>query len=186
LVAKKRRTPLVPHFLAPPPWTNQDLWLYHGTLLHHAKDILKGVDLARSKPRTDFGRGFYTTTLKRQARAWAWTLSLRSPGTVPAIIQFTVDRNLLSRLDTLWFVRGNFDAADFWSLVHHCRGTGGPHRRGLLDRYRKPIEWYVVVVGPVAAFWQQRAAILDADQASFHTKKAAKLLNDSHPVLIPW
>jgi Protein of unknown function (DUF3990) len=184
-MAKKRPATLVPPFLAPPAWTNQDLLLYHGTLQHHAKKILKGVKLAPCRRRTDFGRGFYTTTLERQARAWAWALSLRSPGTAPAVIQFTVDRNRLSRLDTLWFVRGGFDADDFWSLVHHCRITGGDHRRALPVRYKKPVQWYDVVVGPVAAFWEQRTAIFDSDQASFHTEKAIQLLNDSDPELIP-
>ena len=37
--------------------------------------------------------------------------------------------------------------------------------------------WYDMVCGPVAAFWQQRSAMLDADQYSFHTVAAEKVLN---------
>ncbi len=39
-------------------------------------------------------------------------------------------------------------------------------------------EWYDIVCGPVAAFWDQRSAMNDADQISFHTITAAKLLTD--------
>jgi len=102
---------------------------------------------------------------------------------MPAVVQFTVDRNKLAELDTVWFVRGSFDADDFWSLVHHCRHAGGDHRRGLMRR-KQPVKWYDVVVGPVAASWRQRLAISDADQASFHSAAATGLLNASNPVLI--
>ena len=35
-----------------------------------------------------------------------------------------------------------------------------------------------MVSGPVAAFWQQRSAMLDADQYSFHTQRGVDVLND--------
>jgi NhaP-type Na+/H+ and K+/H+ antiporter len=34
------------------------------------------------------------------------------------------------------------------------------------------------VVGPVAAFWDQRLAIQDTDQVSFHTDDAIKLIGE--------
>jgi hypothetical protein len=37
------------------------------------------------------------------------------------------------------------------------------------------------VVGPVAAFWDQRLAIQDTDQVSFHTDDAIKLIGE-HPL----
>jgi len=55
-----------------PDWTserNEYVVLWHGcTML--AKDAIEanGIDLARCAVNTDFGRGFYTTTLERQAR----------------------------------------------------------------------------------------------------------------------
>ena len=35
-----------------------------------------------------------------------------------------------------------------------------------------------MVSGPVAAFWQQRSAMLEADQYSFHTLRGVDVLND--------
>ena len=66
----------IPRFLRPRKWRNQDLILYHGTLSIFSASIRTKVDVRRGKIGTDFGRGFYTTTTKRQARAWAWQLCL--------------------------------------------------------------------------------------------------------------
>jgi hypothetical protein len=37
--------------------------------------------------------------------------------------------------------------------------------------------WYNLVSGPVAAFWDQRVAMDDADQFSFHAKRSIDILN---------
>ena len=167
--------PALPGRYVPGVWTNQPLLLYHGTLHTHVNPILAGVQLGRGKPYTDFGRGFYTTTVEHQALSWAWQLSLRQSGAQPAVVSFEVDRNALAKLECLWFVRGSFDADDFWSLVFRCRGGGPDHSRAGSQ------PWYDTVIGPVAASWRQRLAIYDADQVSFHTPHAANLLNQSNP-----
>ena len=164
---------------APNVWTNQVLTLYHGTVDIHAQSILSGVNVSPGRTYTDFGQGFYTTTVERQAQAWAWQLSQRSRGTLPAVIRFDVDRNALANLECLWFVRGSFDADDFWSLIFHCRQGGNSHGR------TRNQGWYDVGIGPVAASWRQRLSIYDADQVSFHTNSAAILLNNSNPRRIP-
>src|ERR1700674_4795453 len=113
-----------PPFPAYVPWANQDLVLYHGTSdLYHAS-ILAAVNVARGRSHTDFGRGFYTTTYLAQARNWAWFASLRHPGSQPIIIQFRIRRDDVAGLQTVWFVRGNHDANDYWSLVNSCRTRG--------------------------------------------------------------
>ncbi|HZU36124.1 MAG TPA: DUF3990 domain-containing protein, partial [Gemmataceae bacterium] len=62
----------------PPNWMNQSIALFHGTLDTHANAILsKGVNTALGRRHTDFGQGFYTTTVEQQARSWAWQLSLK-------------------------------------------------------------------------------------------------------------
>jgi len=179
-MARTRPPSPAPAGFTPPPWTNQSLVLFHGTLSVHVPSILAGVSVATGRPYTDFGRGFYTTTVKRQADAWAWQLAQRRPGTVPAVIRFTVDRDQLAGLDGMWFVRGSYDADDYWGLVFHCRTTGGDHARGRVNG-----GWYDVVVGPVAASWRQRATLFDADQISFHTTAAERLVNASNPTVVP-
>jgi len=165
-------TPMVP---PPPPWTNQPLILYHGTVDRNVPSILRGVDVRRGRTLTDFGRGFYTTTVERQANSWAVKLSQRKRTTHPAIIRFEVNRDALAELECLWFVRASFDVDDFWSLVFHCRRGGSNHARVTNQG------WYDVVIGPVVASWQQRLILYDVDQVSFHTDKAADLLNNSNP-----
>jgi len=154
-------------------WNNQKLVLYHGTLHHHALDIAKSVDISKGHKYTDFGPGFYTTTILRQARSWAWTHSRRKRGSKYAVVQFEIERDELAGLEALWFVRGSFDAEDFWSLIFHCRNSQSPHGRNAPAPAK-----YDIVIGPAAASWRQRLAIYDADQVSFHTPKAQGVLND--------
>ena len=158
----------------PAAWTNQPIRIYHGTTDVHADAILQaGVRISNGQLRRDFGPGFYTTTLREQAEHWAWELSSRSADAAPAVLELTLDRDALGELETLAFVRGEREAEDFWSLVTHCRAGAADHvRRG--DEAR-----YDVVIGPVAAFWKQRVAMLGADQISFHTQRAQRLLNSA-------
>ncbi len=160
---------------APIPWTNQELILYHGTVDTEVGSILSGIRVTRGRGYTDFGRGFYTTTIERQALAWGWLLSQRRPRTQPAVIRFDVDRDDFGRLESLPLVRAGFDADDFWSLVSHCRSGGTDHGRV------GPQRWYDVVVGVVVGSWRQRLAFHDTDQVSFHTDRAAALLARSNP-----
>jgi len=51
------------------------LILYHGS--NHNFDA---IDLSKSKDKRDFGRGFYTTTLREQAEDWAEALFDRYKG----------------------------------------------------------------------------------------------------------
>jgi hypothetical protein len=51
------------------------LILYHGSNLNFDE-----VDLSKSKDKRDFGRGFYTTTLREQAEDWAKALFDRYKG----------------------------------------------------------------------------------------------------------
>ena len=172
---ERRRMAIAPPAFPPSTWTNQLLPLYHGTLDIHVLSILTRVHVHQGRAHADFGQGFYTTTVERQAYAWAWQLSQRAPGTLPAVIRFDVDRNRLAALQCIGFVRGSFDADDFWSLIFHCRRGGGTHARTTNDG------WYDVAIGPVATSWRRRLTIHDADQVSFHTSRAAMLLNNSNP-----
>ena len=156
----------------PPTWNNQKLVLYHGTIDSEAAGIVTQVDISKGRKYTDFGRGFYTTTILRQAKSWAWTRSQRKPGSKPAVVCLEIERDALAELQSLWFVCGSFDSDDFWSLIFHCRSGKGPH-----GRTAHTIPEYDVVIGPAASSWKQRLAIHDADQVSFHTPAAEKLLN---------
>lgn len=160
----------------PPAWRNGPVRLYHGTFDHYVASILAGVDLATVRGYRDFGRGFYTTTSLEQATSWAVYQAERPTATgAPAVIEFTLNLDPLSRLDILAFVRGERTYDAFWSLVWHCRQADTNHGRAVNGG------WYDIVVGPVAAFWEQRLTVGNSDQLSFHTDRAVQLLNASRP-----
>lgn len=158
-----------------PQWTNPAIVLYHGTLASSATAIVGGgVDISRGNPNTDFGRGFYTTTLLSQAEEWAETVGV-SEGKPHAIVMLTLDRLALRSLRTLGFVRGALDATDYWSFVAHCRGK---HQNS-----PRTHQHYDVVYGPVARSWRGRGnseVFPDYDQISFHSSAAQKILCDAN------
>jgi hypothetical protein len=143
-----------------------------------------GIDLTRCRVDTDFGRGFYTTTVEYQARQWAWNRYYdpavkRLPMNQPVVLTFRVDRHRLAKLSFISFVLADPYKDDYWSLVQHCRQS----TPGSINDHRGPehepdgTHWYDVACGPVAAFWRQKFAMQDADQFSFHTTRAVGLLN---------
>ena len=100
---------------------------------------------------------------------WAAQMSARRPGTLPSVIKIVIRRDDLTGLESLAFVRGDFHAEDYWSLVHYCR-------KSALNRARLS-GYYDVIYGPVAAFWNQRMAIANVDQISFYTSAAEAVSN---------
>jgi hypothetical protein len=102
----------------PPAGDGERVTLYHGTLESAVPSMLSGVDLRYAQANQDVGRGFYTTTLERQAVAWAYKSASKSATlTMPAVIAFEVGLSAQSKLDTLSFVRADFDAeryCDTW------------------------------------------------------------------------
>jgi hypothetical protein len=91
--------------------------LYHATSSSAAAKIrATGPDLARARPDTDFGRGFYTSTDAAQALRYART-KFRESGESIDLIHFRVSRQSFDAMnvrrfktvDDQWrsFVRGN-------------------------------------------------------------------------------
>jgi hypothetical protein len=50
------------------------------TLYHGSNQSFDNVDLSKSKNRRDFGRGFYTTTIRDQAQQWGYNMFNRFGG----------------------------------------------------------------------------------------------------------
>jgi hypothetical protein len=169
-------------------WANEPIRLFHGTLLRHAAAIVRGIDLDACSRFTDFGRGFYTTTSERQARDWARVQSIRATDArrsasidPPTVVSFTLPRATLAELLSVYFVRGDADAHDYWALVEHCR-SGGHHFNGVA-------RWYDVVAGPVARdalTLQRREVYTEYDQISFHTARAVAVLDECDKREEPW
>ncbi len=166
--------------------------LYHGCLRKDATAMLaSGISHSVGHADADFGLGFYTTTIRGQAEDWAYLkhkgeslLNRGRPNFQPVVVWLRVPRAELSRLETMAFVRGHYDAEEYWSFVQHCRAsirktltTPAVVHHHERDATGTPT-WYDLVCGPVAAFWQQRSAMLDSDQYSFHTAAGVRVLND--------
>ena len=174
----------IPPFLTAPAWANNDVDVYHGTLDLYATSIRRSINPSLGNPRTDFGLGFYTTTILRQARAWAWQMAIDYNALTPVpprlanpvVVRFRVPRDELASLEWLVFARGDSGHSDYWSFVQYCRSGGHAHGRRTPPNMSP---WYDGVAGPVAAFWRTRLAISNSDQFSFHTPKAAAILDRS-------
>jgi hypothetical protein len=173
-------------FNTPASWSNQPMLLYHGTTSQHANLLrTNGVNPLLGRTHTDFGVGFYTTTLQRQAESWAWqaaqtAIAAGNSGVQGRVLVYTLDRDSSAGLDTLAFVRGDHGADDYWSFIFHCRQGNPGHGRV------SPLPpTYDIVYGPVTAFWQQRVIMGNADQVSFHTLAAASLLAYQNTINMP-
>ena len=157
-----------------PLWRNKDLVVYHGTDNQSVPNPgTMTINLARCRPLTDFGQGFYCTTSLHQAEQWAntrvhRTRAARRPAPIAIVLAFQLSRDWLASLETLAFVR---PINDFWDLVEDCRNGFPPHQR--------PTPFgacYDIVFGPVT-LWPQRLVIQDCDQISFHTQRAVRGLS---------
>lgn len=144
------------------------------------------IDPRAGRTDVDFGQGFYTTSIERQARHWAWKryydIPLGTPGPPgvplqPVVLKFRVPLVRLAGLEALHFVLGDYEDERFWSLVQYCRRSPPGVARSHLHPSRSD-GWYDVVTGPVADFWRQRSTMRQADQVSFHTTQAAHVLNN--------
>ncbi len=178
--------PHPPLLFPAPKWQppiSRRITLWHGCVDSDRLNMeAKGIDLRRCNADTDFGRGFYVTTIRRQAEQWAWRrhfdLGCASP---PVVLRFRLQRRDLASLDTLPFVLADYSSEGYWSLVQHCRqSTPGapPSVTASINNHDGPHKgWYDLVTGPVAAMWRQRVAMAGSDQFSFHTRRAITLLN---------
>jgi hypothetical protein len=165
-------------------WNNDNVVLFHGCSeesLHPANPrgiavsgLPHNIDLTACAKRTEFGRGFYTTTWIEQAKEWAnrqtKKLKARSAGRSlrkAIVLGLSVDRDKLAALDSLVFTN---EDCGFWPFVTYCRSGSIPHARSLPGQPE-----YDVIYGPVS-IWPQRLVIKDCDQVSFHTSKALAIL----------
>lgn len=152
---------------------SKELLLYHGT----AADF-EQISLRKSHNRRDFGIGFYTTILEKQAKEWGYRLSLREKKK-----QYYVYQYIFRESDNLRVKRFNALDKEWLEFIKENRSKGGLQHS------------YDVVIGPVAddntmeTVQLYLAGILTANEAverlkynqvnnqvSFHTEKALRSL----------
>ena len=152
---------------------SKELLLYHGT----AADF-EQISLHKSHNRRDFGIGFYTTILEKQAKEWGYRLSLREKKK-----QYYVYQYIFRGSDNLRVKRFNALDKEWLEFIKENRSKGGLQHS------------YDVVIGPVAddntmeTVQLYLTGILTANEAverlkynqvnnqvSFHTEKALRNL----------
>lgn len=107
--------------------------LYHGTNVDFAR-----IDLKKSRPNKDFGRGFYLTHIRRQAEQMATRRCEFEGWGTPVVQKYEFDETLLNKgeLKVKIFVGVSVEWALFIIKNREARG--------------KKVHDYDIVVGPVA------------------------------------
>ncbi len=151
--------------------------LYHGSTMAVRKPII-----SRGRKKTDFGKGFYTTTNREQAEKWARIKMSREGGEARAIVSvYEIDDNII--YNPAYKTR-HFNGATIEWLSFVVDNRQGKERHD-----------FDLIMGPVAndtlyatinlyesgtldaevAIRQLKTHIL-FDQLSFHTPQACELL----------
>ena len=148
--------------------------IFHGS--NHDFNI---VDLSKSKDRRDFGKGFYTTTIKEQAQQWGYNMfnRLGGDGIFLYEFEFSPSPDLLSKRFS--------DISDEWfDFILTNRTAGGlPHD---FDFVQGPVandKTFLTITGYIDGIYSKEEAMRrlryskSNDQVSLHTEKAVTLLN---------
>lgn len=142
----------------------------------YAQSILtRGPDLSRSRPKLDFGRGFYVTTRQAHAARWAARVA-DAKGEQPAVLSWNVKYDDFDRWPKIVFAEAGKSADEYWTFVTMNRKIQGSHRSS-------PSGYFHVVVGPASNNYVDREPVDDLDQISFHTSHGLSLLVQSSPAL---
>ena len=144
--------------------------LYHGSNVEVRKPSLRNC-----RKKTDFGRGFYTTTQKEQAEHWTSIKLDRAKKGRRIVSVFEIDDALLGSPD-LKIREFHGPDEDWLNFVVDSR-RGVPHDYDLVfgpvanDRVFTVVNLYESGVLDASAAIAQLRAYKTYDQLSFHTKR---------------
>ena len=163
--------------------------LYHGSNVEVRKPSLK-----KSRKKTDFGRGFYTTTQKEQAEHWTSIKIDRAKSGRRIVSVFEIDDALLNSPD-LKIREFNGPDEDWLNFVVNSR-KGIEHDYDLVfgpvanDKVFTVVNLYESGVLDAPAAIAELKAYKTYNQLSFHTKRVIDALrfmdsyevNDQHSI----
>ena len=159
-------------------------------VFHGSNIEINHIDFSKCRPFKDFGRGFYLTTIRRQAEMMANRV-VRIYGGVPCITVYELDENIFldSEIKVRVFERPNREWALF--VINNRNRNFNPAS----DKECNLDNKYDMVTGPIAdddlalLFRQFSNGMIDVDtlvremeykkltnQFSFHTEKSLKYL----------
>ena len=144
--------------------------LYHGAVVEVRKPSLRF-----GRRKTDFGKGFYTTTQPEQAEKWTKIKQDRTKAPKRIVSVYELDDSLLSNPDI--HIREFHGVDEAWlNFVVDCR-KGLKHNYDLVfgpvanDKVFTTVNLYESGVLDSPAAIAQLKAYKTYDQLSFHTKK---------------
>jgi len=147
--------------------------LYHGS-----NQEFDNVNLSKSKDRRDFGKGFYTTTIKEQALQWGYNIYNRFGGDGIFLYEFDF-------LPSTYLISKRFlEISDEWfDFILSNRNLGGIQHN--YDYIQGPVandKIYLTITGFIDGLYTREEAMQRLrysrtnDQVSLHTEKAVSLL----------
>lgn len=144
--------------------------LYHGSTVAVRKPSLRP-----GRPNADFGKGFYTTSVKEQAVRWAHIRQEREDAPRAVVSVYEFDESLLDNAD--WNIRRFTGADEPWLLfVTDCRKSR-PHAYDLVqgpvanDKVFTTVNLFESGVLSAEAAILQLKAYKTYDQLSFYTPR---------------
>jgi hypothetical protein len=145
------------------------LRLYHGS-----NSDFDDVDFSKSRNRRDFGRGFYTTTLREQAEHWAATIFERYGGAGKRLYVFDFEIT-----EDLRYKEFSGLSGEWLEMIKENRTKGGIQHdydvvRGPVanDNTMLVISLFLDGTLSEAAALHELAFFKANDQVSIHTQKA--------------
>lgn len=158
--------------------------LYHGSNVEVRKPSLRP-----GRKKTDFGKGFYTTTNREQAEHWTFIKQERAKTPKRMVSIYEIDDALL--LDSGLKIREFHGVDEAWlNFVVDCR-KGMSHDFDLVfgpvanDNVFTTVNLYESGILDVPAAIAQLKAYKTYDQLSFHTERVIKALRfvDAYEVI---
>ena len=147
--------------------------LYHGS-----NCLFEKIDLSKSRDKRDFGRGFYTTTIKEQATSWAEVVFDRYGGSGKFVYEFAFETN--NDLKIKKFEEANKEWLEF---VSDNRNIGEiRHDYDIVigavanDKTNRTIALYIAGIYTTEMALELLKYNKLNDQVSFHTDKALSFL----------
>ena len=148
------------------------------TIYHGSNHDFSCIDLSKSKDRRDFGRGFYTTTIKEQAQQWGHNMFNRLGGEGIFLYEF----EFLPSPDLL--LRQFSEISEEWfDFILANRTLGGIQHD--FDFVQGPVandKTFLTITGFIDGIFSREEAMRrlrhskSNDQVSLHTERAIALL----------
>jgi hypothetical protein len=148
------------------------------TLYHGSNAIFDTLNLTKSRDKRDFGRGFYTTSIKEQAEEWASSLYNRYGGAGKEL--YVLDLEQSNQLNVK-----EFDGLtrEWLEMIKENRIRGGlRHEFDIVkgpvanDNTMPTIALYVDETLSLEATLVQLSYFKASNQISFHTERAIECL----------